>query len=461
VPRAVPVSEAGQEYVASLDIPLEYRERFIEVQNNLNTVLGGYPNYVYIAFNPDGTEEDAQPVFDRLAKAKYSRYERGEDTPAELRERCLSSSDPGGKRSPTTNPMSLCIVDLPFMENPLSSDPSVPFEKRYAKMALYLAHEYFHHYQRAHALDRGLDYQTDQRNPTTTVQAPRWWIEGAADTFQDAWYQANWQSLSFLNDPSARDVSISSVSSSRKYKSVRRSIMGTSSEDTWEGCSPEWYMTTAEETHDTWSDCRANKLATAYLAYKTSYKTVWIDIPQDYYDLGFWGAFEKHVGMTKQEFYDEYNAFLRTGGPEDEPPAGWAPPKGPISAYADFLQIIPESDQTAMPTLRPTLMPDASFYFDRALNYERVDDYENAIQDYDRAIQLDPNDSQAYKDRGRAYYKRGQYQRAIQDYDGAIQLDPNFATAYNNRSDAYYNLGKYAEADADKAKACSLDTQYG
>ena len=98
MPRAVPVSEAGQEYVASLDIPLEYRERFIEVQNNLNTVLGGYPNYVYIAFNPDGTEEDAQPVFARLAEATYSRYERGADTPAEPRERCLSSHDPGGKR---------------------------------------------------------------------------------------------------------------------------------------------------------------------------------------------------------------------------------------------------------------------------------------------------------------------------------------------------------------------------
>jgi len=77
VPRAVPVSEPGQEYVASLDIPLEYRERFIEVQNNLNTVLGGYPNYVYIALNPDGTEEDAQPIFDRLAEAKYRRYEQG------------------------------------------------------------------------------------------------------------------------------------------------------------------------------------------------------------------------------------------------------------------------------------------------------------------------------------------------------------------------------------------------
>ncbi|MCX8278409.1 MAG: hypothetical protein OTJ43_09115 [Dehalococcoidia bacterium] len=44
-------------------------------------------------------------------------------------------------------------------------------------------------------------------------------------------------------------------------------------------------------------------MATAYIAYKT----VWIDIPQDYYELGWWGAFEKHVGLTKQEFFDEYN----------------------------------------------------------------------------------------------------------------------------------------------------------
>ena len=48
-------------------------------------------------------------------------------------------------------------------------------------------------------------------------------------------------------------------------------------------------------------------MATAYIAYKSSHKTVWIDIPQDYYELGWWGAFEKHVGLTKQEFFDEYN----------------------------------------------------------------------------------------------------------------------------------------------------------
>ena len=46
-------------------------------------------------------------------------------------------------------------------------------------------------------------------------------------------------------------------------------------------------------------------MATAYLAYLTLYKTVWIDILRDYYELGFCGSFEKHVGMTKQVFYDD------------------------------------------------------------------------------------------------------------------------------------------------------------
>jgi len=345
VPRAVPFSEAGQEYVASLDIPLEYRERFIEVQNNLNTVLGAYPNYIYVAFNPDGTEEDAQPVYDRLTTAKFRGHEDGYSV-AELTniKSCLTGSDPGGARSPTTNQISLCIEDLPFIENPFSSDPLVGSERRHAKMTLHLAHEYFHHYQKAHALDRGLDHQEDRSNPATTVQAPRWWTEGAAVTFQNAWYQANWQSLSFLTDQSNRDVSIASVATSDDYKRVRTTIMGgtvSEQEKRANSCTSDWRMTSDDNLSMT---CEGAMLATAFMAYKSSYKTVWIDIPQDYYDLGFWGAVEKHLGFTEQEFFDEYNAFMRSGDPGDEPPAGWAPPQGPISAYADFLQIIPESD---------------------------------------------------------------------------------------------------------------------
>ena len=49
---------------------------------------------------------------------------------------------------------------------------------------------------------------------------------------------------------------------------------------------------------------------------------------------------------------------------------------------------------------------------------------------------------------------------AIQDYDKAIQLDPSYTLAHDNRGIAYRNLGQDAKADADKTKACSLKSKY-
>ena len=340
VPVVGTIEEARQEYVASSDIPDKYRQRFIEIQENLNSVLGGYPNYIYFAYNKNGTEEDAKPVLDRMTELRPN----DKWTIQKLIERqsCLGGANPGGTRTSTTNPYSVCLENLAFIESPWGS-PGEPSYYPYIKMALHLGHEYFHHYQRVHALDRGLDYQQDRKNPETTVQAPTWWIEGAAVAFQNAWYRENWQSLPGLMGltlDEALDTNIATVADSRVFKENRRNIMGYGDS---EKCTPDWYMSSLDETYDTYTGCSATFMASAYLGYLTSYKTVWIDIPQDYYDLGFWGSFEKHVGMNKQEFYDSYNEFLRTGDPDDEPPEGWAPPENYISEHAHFLKIVPES----------------------------------------------------------------------------------------------------------------------
>ena len=109
-------------------------------------------------------------------------------------------------------------------------------------------------------------------------------------------------------------------------------------------CSSDWSMSVDEENAIQPSGCDASLMAVAYMAHLTSWKTVWIDIPQDYYDLGFWGSFEKHIGMEKQEFYDAYNNLMTSGDVDDEPPEGWTVPEGAISEYADFLKKVPESD---------------------------------------------------------------------------------------------------------------------
>ena len=61
-----------------------------------------------------------------------------------------------------------------------------------------------------------------------------------------------------------------------------------------------------------------------------------------------------------------------------------------------------------------------------------------------------------YFEKGNDYFKQGDYQKAIEQYDEAIRLDPQDALAYYNRGVAYDNLGKTIEAERDFAKAKEL-----
>ena len=63
--------------------------------------------------------------------------------------------------------------------------------------------------------------------------------------------------------------------------------------------------------------------------------------------------------------------------------------------------------------------------------------YDQAIADYNMAIELKPDYAQAYVNRGNAYRDKGVIDRAIADYSKAIELKPDYAQAYYNRGGAY------------------------
>ena len=85
-------------------------------------------------------------------------------------------------------------------------------------------------------------------------------------------------------------------------------------------------------------------------------------------------------------------------------------------------------------------------------------DYDRAITDYNKAIELDPKYAYAYNNRGRVYaYNKKDYDRAITDYNRAIELDPKYVHAYNNRGSAYENKKDANRAIADYNKALALD----
>ena len=82
--------------------------------------------------------------------------------------------------------------------------------------------------------------------------------------------------------------------------------------------------------------------------------------------------------------------------------------------------------------------------------------YQRAFEDYDKAIRLNPDYTDAYYNRGNAYAKLGKYQRAIEDYNKAIFLKHDYTEAYNNRGHAYLSQGNKELGCRDVQKACAL-----
>ena len=82
--------------------------------------------------------------------------------------------------------------------------------------------------------------------------------------------------------------------------------------------------------------------------------------------------------------------------------------------------------------------------------------WEEAIAEYNKAIDLDPNLAIVYNNRGAAYFETEQYDLAIADFNKAIELDPNLDLAYANRALAYTILGMDTEAEQDIETAVQL-----
>ncbi len=115
------------------------------------------------------------------------------------------------------------------------------------------------------------------------------------------------------------------------------------------------------------------------------------------------------------------------------------------------------SSCTSTPQPKDTIAPnDADAYNNRGFAYYLKQEYDRAITDYNKAIELDPKYAMAYNNRGIAYFLKKEPDKSIADYSKAIEINPKYADAYNNRGVAYYLKKEYDKAWEDVYKAQGL-----
>ncbi|MCC5650171.1 tetratricopeptide repeat protein [Nostoc sp. XA013] len=81
---------------------------------------------------------------------------------------------------------------------------------------------------------------------------------------------------------------------------------------------------------------------------------------------------------------------------------------------------------------------------------------DNAISDYNYLLLIQPKNYEIYDERGQIYYKLENYDKAIDDYNKSLHINSNFALAYYHRGLTYLKINNQQKALEDLCRATEL-----
>jgi len=96
-------------------------------------------------------------------------------------------------------------------------------------------------------------------------------------------------------------------------------------------------------------------------------------------------------------------------------------------------------------------------YYRRGISYRKSGDYQEAIQQYTKAIEIKPDDPMVFFRRGIALKLTDNYNDALADFTKSITLNPDYDRVYIERGITFHFLGNYDAAINDLMKAIQLN----
>lgn len=104
---------------------------------------------------------------------------------------------------------------------------------------------------------------------------------------------------------------------------------------------------------------------------------------------------------------------------------------------------------------------DGDTYANRGETRLEQNDFAPALQDFKRAVEVNPEFGGYYLRRGLAWRGLGQYGRAVLDFDAAVQHPPASAQTFCDRGIANFYDGRFGAAIPDLEKCPQEDENYG
>jgi tetratricopeptide (TPR) repeat protein len=99
-------------------------------------------------------------------------------------------------------------------------------------------------------------------------------------------------------------------------------------------------------------------------------------------------------------------------------------------------------------------------FYNRGNKYTNLKQFENAILDYDKAIEYNPLLASAYCNRSNSFANLGKYDKALEDINKAININPKPKYFYTRADKIFFPQKKYNEAITDYDIYIKLEPNY-
>lgn len=181
-----------------------------------------------------------------------------------------------------------------------------------------------------------------------------------------------------------------------------------------------------------------------------------------------WGAPALFVGCRENTLFllsAHKNLFAKNAAEPGDLPVAHIPCDQPMRKDWDQIIEVAEHAWKQSPLDLQVRAQLVEAYKDRAATRHQRGEYDKAITDYTRALELDPSAADLYFARSASHCKNHRYEQAVADLTKAIGISPSNARHYHARGEISHEQrvrlrrGSFDSAIADYSRAIELDSQ--